>query len=60
MNFAVVGINKMTESQLKLRESVDESRIRTIKASEVLNDLIMVKKNPLPKGSRITGRHTWY
>ena len=44
MNFAVVGINKMTESQLKLRESVNESRIKTVKISEVLSDLVMEKK----------------
>ena len=44
MNFAVVGISKMTESQLKLRESVEESRIRVVKINEVLINLIMEKK----------------
>ena len=44
MDFAVVGINKMTESQIKLRESVNESRIRTVKISEILPELVQEKK----------------
>ena len=54
MQFAVVGINGLSESQKELRAIYTEDRIRMVKASEVLPDMVMVKKNPVPKGSKIS------
>ena len=53
MQFAVVGITEMSESQKELRTMYPEYRIKMVKASDVLPDMVMVKKNPVPKGSKI-------
>lgn len=53
MQFAVVGIPEMSESQKELRAIYPEDKIRRVKAAEILPDLVMVKKNPVPKGSKI-------
>lgn len=53
MQFAVVGITEMSDSQKELRTIYPEDRIKMVKVAEVLPELVMVKKNPVPKGSKI-------